>query len=119
MKKSIYNCPLRMWCDVAVISVPMFAIGMAGDKTWAKWISIAILVIGLIGVGISLYHLIKEKPLRDTPLSKDISMAATYVWPCVLSGLIADHFGNYGLPFYILAGVVMGVILLVNHNELI
>lgn len=55
---------------------------------------------------------------RPWAISKDISMAATYAWPCILSGLIVDHFGNDGLPFYVLAGFAMVVIIFVNHNDL-
>ena len=108
-----------MWCDVVVVSLPLFVIGFLGDVRVSLWISIAIFVISLIGVAFSLYYLFKDRQLRETPLSKDISMAATYAWPCVLSGLIVDHFGNDGIPFYIFAGFVMIVIFLVNHNELI
>lgn len=119
MKKKRYEWPLRMWCDVVVVSLPLFVIGLFGDERVSLWISVAIFVTSLIGVVFSLYYLLKDRPLRETPLSKDISMAATYAWPCVLSGLIVDHFGNDGLPFYILAGFAMIVICFVNHNELI
>lgn len=108
-----------MWCDVTVVSLPLFAIGLFGDVRAFLVISVAIFVIGLVGVAVSLYFLLKDKDLRETPLSKDISMAATYVWPCILSGLIVDHFGNDGLPFYFLAGFAMGVIIFVNHTDLI
>ncbi len=108
-----------MGCDVMAVAVPLFAIGIAGGFVEVLWFSIGIFAIGLVGALVSLYHLLKEKPLRETPLSKDISMAATYVWPCILSGLIAEHFGTDGVPFYVLGVVIMGVILLVNHQELI
>ena len=98
-----------MWCDVVVVSLPLFVIGLFGDKSEALWISVAILVTSMIGVAFSLYYLFKGRQLRETPLSKDISMTATYAWPCVLSGLIVDYFGNDGLPFYILAGFAMTV----------
>ncbi|MDE6786877.1 MAG: hypothetical protein K2J46_07565 [Muribaculaceae bacterium] len=117
MKKR-YEWPLRMWCDVVVVSLPLFVIGLFGDKSKALWISVAIFVISMIGIAFSIYYLFKGRQLRETPLSKDISMAVTYVWPCILSGLIVDHFGNDGLPFYILAGFVMVVIIFVNHNDL-
>ena len=119
MKKIKYEYPLRMWCDIIAIAVPLFAIGIAENLIWSFWLSFGIFAIGFVGTCVSLYHLLTEKPLRETPLSKDVSMAATYVWPCLLSGLIIDHFGYDGLPFYILAAVVMATILLVNHNELI
>lgn len=119
MKKKRCDNFIRIWCDVGVVAIPLFAIGVAGDCIWGLWVSIGIFAIGLIGIGVSLYHLLNEKPLRETPLSKDISMAATYVWPCILSGLIVDYLGSDGIPFYVLAAFVMGVILLVNHNELI
>ncbi|MDE5793859.1 MAG: hypothetical protein K2I08_03980 [Muribaculaceae bacterium] len=118
MRKISVHYSLRSLCDMAVVAAPMFAIGIAGNRPWARWLAIGILVIVFIGLGVSLYHLFKDRPLHETPISKDISMVATYVWPCILSGLIVDHFGNDGLPFYILAGFVMGVIIFVNHNEL-
>lgn len=109
---------MRMWCDIIAVVVPLFAIGIVGSFVEALWASIGVFAIGLIGALVSLYHLLTEKPLQKTPVSKDISMAATYVWPCIFGGLIADHFGSDGVPFYVLAAVVMGVVLLVNHNDL-
>ncbi len=119
MKKIRYEYPLRMWCDIMVIAVQLLAIGIAGSLHGFFLLSIGIFAIGLIGTVVSLYHLLTEKPLLESSLSKDISMAATYVWPCILSGLIVDHFGTDGLPYYVMAAVVMGVVLLVNHNNLI
>lgn len=119
MREISVHYSLRLLCDVAIVAAPMFAIGIAGNTPWARWLAIGILVIVLIGLGVSLYYLFKDRPLWETPLSKDISMAATYVWPCILSGLIVDHFGNDGLPFYFLAGFAMGVIIFVNHTDLI
>lgn len=119
MKKIRNIYPLTSWCDVSAIAIPLFAIGISGNRPWALWLAAVIFLIGLIGISVSLYHLLTDKPLRETPLSKDIAMAATYVWPCILSGLIVDYFGSDGIPFYVLAAVVMGVILLVNHNELL
>ncbi len=122
MKKIRFNFPLRMWVDVAALSVPLFAIGMADDQTWALWWSGITLGIGIIGGCISLFHLVTERPIKDSPICKDISMAATYVWPCILGGLICDRcarLGCEGYPFYFLAFVVMGLILLVNHCDVI
>lgn len=118
MKKIRYEYPIRMWCDVMAVAVPLFAIGIVGSVGESLWLSIGIFVIGLVGALVSLYHLLTEKPLQETPVSKDISMAATYVWPCIFGGLIADHYGSDGIPFYVMAAVVMGVVLLVNHNDL-
>ncbi len=98
------------------VAVPLFAIGIAGSVVESLWVSIGIFAIGLVGGLVSLYYLLAEKPLRETPVSKDISMAATYVWPCIVGGLIADYYGSDGVPFYVLAAVVMGVVMLVNHD---
>lgn len=117
MKKKKYECPIRMWCDVAVVSIPLVSIGIACNLTSALWWAAGFFGVGLIGVGVSLYYMFKDRPLNETPISKDISMAATYVWPCILSGMIFEYFGNDPLPFYILAGFAMAVILFVNHYD--
>lgn len=119
MKKIRTNFPLPMWVDVAMIAIPLFAIGIATDHTWAFWATGAALAIGIIGALLSLYHYWTDKPIKDSPVCKDISMAATYVWPCILSGLIVDYFGIDGLLFYLLAVAAMGIILLINHFDLV
>ncbi len=119
MKKKGFVYPLRMWCDILAVGITLFAMGIAGSFVGPFWVSIGVFITGLVGALISIYYLLKEKPLQESPLSKDISMAATYVWPCILSGLIVDHFGIDGLSFYVMAAVIMGVVLLVNHNDLI
>ena len=117
MKKIRINFPLKMWVDVLMISIPLFAIGVATDQTWAFWATGAALSIGIIGALLSLYHYWTDKPIKDSPVCKDIGMAATYVWPCILAGLIVDYFGIDGVMFYLLAVVVMGIILLANHID--
>ncbi len=106
-----------MWCDVAVVSIPLFSIGIACNLTSALWWGTGFFGVGLIGVGVSIYSMFKDIPFKETSISKDISMVATYVWPCVLAGLIFEYFGNDPLPYYILAAFLIPVILFVNHYD--
>lgn len=118
-KKIRTNFPLRMWVDIGALSVPLFAIGMALDQTWALWACGIAVCIGFIGACFSIYHLYADDHVDDSPACKDIGMAATWVWPCILGGLICGHFGCESTPFYILAVIAMALIALVNHNDIL
>lgn len=118
MKRIRFNFPLRMWSDVGIVSVPLFAIGLGGKEAWALWLSGIIVVAATVGFVTSLLIRINDRPLEDSPICRDVGMAATYVWPCILTGLILDNYGIESCPFYIFAVFVMGIILFVNHNDL-
>ncbi len=113
------NYTLRMFIDIAVIGLPLFAIGVSGKEPVLLWISLGILFIGFLGFYISLFQYLNDKTLPESAIFKDISMAATYVWPCILSGLITYYFGYEGWLFYVLAAFALCIILILNHCGLL
>ena len=115
MKKHRFNFPIKMWTDIAAVTITLFAIGVAVHMVWVLFISVIIFAIALTGVIVSLYRFHKDIPLKDSSLSRDISMIATYVWPCILGGLIFEEYGYFGAPFFIFAFFITVGILIVNH----
>lgn len=100
------------------VSVPLWAYGIADDKSVPLWAAAVILAVGFIGLCFGLHRHIMELPVRHALLCRYVSMTATYVWPGVLGALICIHFGFSALPFYVLIGITVGAIIVTDRFDI-